>query len=103
MPITMTRSQRILANIVDKIENPPHRHYAGLDDTLGNTHIHFYLDDVGRCHQPFLRCLSVLSGTLDYFAVVHFNDEDEEWVEVWLKREDYLDILEQDKFTVQRH
>ena len=98
----MTREQKILANLVYRIEHPRHGPYAGLDNAFANTWVHFNLDGVEH-HHPILDMLSVLSGKLDYFAVEYFNNENDEFVEVWITRADYLDILEQDNFVLQSH
>ena len=97
----MTKEQIILEEVIDKIENPPHRHYAGLEDTFGNTYIHFDLDGVDHYH-PIITFMKVVSGNLDFFAVEYHDEDNDEFVESWLKRDEYFDLLDKG-FTLQSH
>lgn len=97
----MTREQMILEEVIDKIYNPSHRHYATTSDTFENTYIHFVMDGVNH-HHPILSFMKVVSGTLDFFPVGYYDDDNDEFTESWLKRDEYFDLLEKG-FTLESH
>ena len=91
----MTKSEQILGMLVQAIGE------ISWMESIGNTYVHFCIDGVEHFN-PLLHCLSVLSGSLTSFFIEYYDKEKDEYCEIFIQREEYLNIL-LSGFSVESH